>query len=391
MSTSSWMFGALLLFLGTAASAQTHPCPPQWHPRFNVDATLYPYAHQCFKTAVGMMHFLDEGPQDTAQTLVLVHGGGTWSALFRQVVQEGIAHGYRVIAPDLIGHGLSARPSAQAFPYTASAQARILEQFLLGLDVRGVTLVLHEWGGPLGLWFAERHPDRVSRVVLSNTWAWAVSARNPGDYAWLVNASKLAHWNQASYIADCTLPRKVSSTIAASVDPTGGALAQSVLHLYLDAWIDPTTGAPYTSDACTAPTVLAEGILDEAGWLYSVEAGLGALQAAPQFYVFGRNDPLFGDRRCDISGSSATCPNGDLCVCNANYLTPDQSCANAPSSAPNAWICSDPVTQRAIMPAIDRFTSDLENQSLVGQSPLDQCLQFDVLLDRLRRHRTLAL
>src|SRR5579885_3611595 len=52
---------------------------------------------------------------------------------------------------------------------------------------------------------------------------------------------------------------KVSSTIAASVDPTGGALAQSVLHLYLDAWIDPTTGAPYTSDACTAPTVLAEG------------------------------------------------------------------------------------------------------------------------------------
>src|SRR5579885_2658393 len=67
MSTSSWMFGALLLFLGTAASAQTHTCPPQWHPRFNVDATLYPYAHQCFKTAVGMMHFLDEGPQDTAQ------------------------------------------------------------------------------------------------------------------------------------------------------------------------------------------------------------------------------------------------------------------------------------------------------------------------------------
>jgi hypothetical protein len=144
----------------------------------------------------------------------------------------------------------------------------------------------------------------------------------------------------------------------------------------LDAWIDPTTGAPYTSDACTAPTVLAEGILDEAGWLYSVEAGLGALQAAPQFYVFGRNDPLFGDRRCDISGSSATCPNGDLCVCNANYLTPDQSCANAPSSAPNAWICSDPVTQRAIMPAIDRFTSDLENQSLVGQYKIETSGEF---------------
>jgi len=74
----------------------------------------------------------------------------------------------RVVVPDLLGFGRSDKPVDQA-AYSYDMHARSIERFVLELDLRDVTLVVHDWGGPIGLRFAVTHPDRVARLVILNT------------------------------------------------------------------------------------------------------------------------------------------------------------------------------------------------------------------------------
>lgn len=115
------------------------------------------------------MHFVDEG---RGEPILLLHGDPTWGFLYRHFIPR-LARRYRCIAPDHMGMGKSETPAAP-FPYRLSHHIANLEALLLQLDLRAVTLVLHDWGGPVGLGVAARHPDRVKRLVLMNTWAAAV-------------------------------------------------------------------------------------------------------------------------------------------------------------------------------------------------------------------------
>lgn len=114
------------------------------------------------------MHYLDEGE---GEPLVLVHGNPTWSFLYRHLIKR-LRHSYRCLAIDHIGFGLSDKP--EAWSYLPEDHARNLEGFIEALDLHGITLVVHDWGGPIGLAYAIKYPDRVRRLVLLNTWMWPV-------------------------------------------------------------------------------------------------------------------------------------------------------------------------------------------------------------------------
>jgi len=114
------------------------------------------------------LHYVDEGAGDP---VVLLHGDPTWGYLYRNFI-PALARRHRCIVPDHMGMGKSEAP-AEPYPYRLSHHAANLEALVLTLDLRGVTLVLHDWGGPVGLGFAARHPDRIRRLVLMNTWASA--------------------------------------------------------------------------------------------------------------------------------------------------------------------------------------------------------------------------
>jgi len=118
------------------------------------------------------MHYLDEGPRD-APPVVMVHGNPTWSFYYRTLIPE-IAQTHRVIVPDHIGCGLSDKP--QDYPYTLEQHIRNLETLIAHLELRNVTLVLHDWGGAIGMGYATRHPQNVARFVLFNTSAFYMSA-----------------------------------------------------------------------------------------------------------------------------------------------------------------------------------------------------------------------
>lgn len=109
------------------------------------------------------MHFIDEGAGP--ETLLLLHGEPTWSYLFRQQIPVWAAR-YRVIAVDHMGFGKSATPQDRT--YWLQDHIDNLERFVLTLDLRDLTLVMHDFGGPAGMGLAIRHPDRVKRVVSVN-------------------------------------------------------------------------------------------------------------------------------------------------------------------------------------------------------------------------------
>ena len=123
------------------------------------------------------LHYVDEGPGDSPPVL-FVHGNPTWSYLWRQVISELAAEGRRCIAFDHMGFGRSDKP-----PYLSgySLQTHIHNALALidQLELRNLTLVAHDWGGPIGLGAMLERLDRLAGVVLINTWAWELPSFLP--------------------------------------------------------------------------------------------------------------------------------------------------------------------------------------------------------------------
>jgi haloalkane dehalogenase len=123
------------------------------------------------------MHYVDEG---SGGPVLLFHGEPTWSFLYRKVIPP-LARVARVLAPDYFGFGRSDKPVERDW-YSYDTHYASIERFVDELDLRGLTLVVHDWGGPLGLRLAAERPDRVDRLVITNT---GLYAGRPPSEQWL--------------------------------------------------------------------------------------------------------------------------------------------------------------------------------------------------------------
>jgi haloalkane dehalogenase len=128
----------------------------------------YPFGSHYFQIPAGKMHYIDEG---SGKPIVFIHGNPSWSFQFRNVIRK-ISQKYRCIAPDLIGFGLSDKP--ETWTYLPRDHAENLGRLLDSLELSEITLVVGDWGGPIGLSYAISHPDKVTNIVITNTWMWAV-------------------------------------------------------------------------------------------------------------------------------------------------------------------------------------------------------------------------
>jgi haloalkane dehalogenase len=129
---------------------------------------LYPFEPKRFDTGEGMMSYLDEGEGDEA--VVMVHGNPTWSFYYRNLVL-GLRGKIRCIVPDHIGCGLSNKP--QHYRYTLDEHIKNLRGLLDSLNLRKIHLIVHDWGGPIGLGALLQNPEQLGRVVILNTAAFA--------------------------------------------------------------------------------------------------------------------------------------------------------------------------------------------------------------------------
>jgi len=115
------------------------------------------------------VHFVDEGPADAEETILLLHGEPSWSYLYRKMIPLLTGAGFRAVAPDLVGFGRSDKPADRG-EYTYARHVEWLRAALFDeLDLSGVTVVGQDWGGLIGLRLVAEHADRVRRVVAANT------------------------------------------------------------------------------------------------------------------------------------------------------------------------------------------------------------------------------
>jgi haloalkane dehalogenase len=129
----------------------------------------YPFTENYFDLDGLALHYLDEGH---GEPVVMLHGNPSWSYYYRDLVLA-LRDRYRCIVPDHIGCGLSEKPGDDRYDYTLSRRAADLERLLDHLAIAaGITLVLHDWGGMIGMTCAVRNPSRIKRLVILNTAAF---------------------------------------------------------------------------------------------------------------------------------------------------------------------------------------------------------------------------
>ncbi len=133
-----------------------------------VDRSEYPFKSHDLQVEGGQMHYVDEGQ---GRPLVMVHGAPTWSFLYRYLI-KGLSDEYRVIAPDHIGFGLSEKP--ENWTYLPQDHTRNLEALIEHLGLKDIVLVVHDFGGPIGLSYALDHPENVSALVVFDTFLWSL-------------------------------------------------------------------------------------------------------------------------------------------------------------------------------------------------------------------------
>jgi len=132
-----------------------------------LDKSEYPFNPNYFSVNGQRLHYIDEGQGDT---ILFVHGTPSWSFDFRNII-KGLKDSYRCVAIDHIGFGLSDKP--EHYDYSTQNHSKTLEKFVLDNQLDNLTLVVHDFGGPIGLNFAIQHPDRVKRIVILNSWLWS--------------------------------------------------------------------------------------------------------------------------------------------------------------------------------------------------------------------------
>ncbi|MCY3991366.1 MAG: alpha/beta fold hydrolase [Caldilineaceae bacterium] len=248
------------------------PARPAW-----VSDELFPFESRFFTTPSGhAMHYIDEG---AGEPLLFLHGNPTWSFEFRHLV-KALRGQYRCIAPDHIGFGLSARSDLPAY-HRPEAHAAAVTALLDHLDVHDLTLYVTDWGGPIGLDFARKHPPRVKRIVIANTWCWPV-ARDPH---YLFFSFFMASWlgqyliKRHNFFVNRVLPMAVAQK---------QALTTEVMTHYRNA-----QPAPDARAACAA---LPGHIIGATDWLRSIWDERAAFGAKPALIFWGFKDIAFREK-----------------------------------------------------------------------------------------------
>jgi pimeloyl-ACP methyl ester carboxylesterase len=243
--------------------------------------------HSAFLDLMGIRyHFVDVGKGDP---VVMVHGNPTWSFYYRDLV-NALKGDHRCIVPDHIGCGLSDKPDDARYEYTLSRRADDLEALLEHLGVRdNITLVLHDWGGMIGMTYAHRHPERIKRLVILNTAAFHLPASKPFPWAlWLCRNSLLGPLLVRGLNAFCL----AAAWIGCKRRPLSPEVRAGLLAPY-DSWKNRIAVLRFVQDIPLRKGDRCYNLVTE------VQEGLHRFRALPMLLCWGERDFVFDCRFLD--------------------------------------------------------------------------------------------
>jgi haloalkane dehalogenase len=239
---------------------------------FDVPQRLFPVQHRFLDLDGGRIHYIDEGD---GETLLLLHGNPSWCFLYRKII-AGLRNTFRCVALDFPGYGMS--DASPGYGFTPQEHSDVLEHFVDRLGLRDLTLMVQDWGGPIGLGFGARRPELVRRLIIGNTFAWPLDQeQRVRIFSWVMGG-----------------PIGRSLTLAFNFVPKyffSRGLAQQhgpeVLAMYLAPW----RSRPRRIAAVTAPRQL----IAASPYLENVEGSLPKLADRPVLIVWGTKDFAFRD------------------------------------------------------------------------------------------------
>lgn len=258
------------------------PSQAKLFPLDRIPEHLYPFESHSLDRDGLRYHYLDEGQ---GEPVVMVHGNPTWSFYYRDLV-KALRGRYRCIVPDHIGCGASDKPGDDRYDYTLASRVEDLTALIDHLEPeRKVTLVLHDWGGMIGMAWASRHPERVKRLVLLNTAAFHLPSTR--GFHWQLKAARdmkvggflVRRFNAFSWTAShtCCTRKKLSA---------------EVRHAYrapYDTWENRIATLRFVQDIPLQHGDPAYGIVSE------VERNLGQFGQTPTLICWGMKDFVFDE------------------------------------------------------------------------------------------------
>jgi haloalkane dehalogenase len=156
-----------------------------YEPTFRPDPELFPFRSRWFDARAGRVHYIDEGE---GPPILFLHGNPTWSFVYRGLVIR-LRKRFRCIAPDYLGFGLSEHP--EDFRYAPRDHAETVRQLVRHLDLRDLTIVGHDWGGPIGMRVALDEITRLRALVMGNTWYWPADALHMKAFGYVMSSGPM--------------------------------------------------------------------------------------------------------------------------------------------------------------------------------------------------------
>ncbi|MEL7536123.1 MAG: haloalkane dehalogenase [Pseudomonadota bacterium] len=183
--------------------------------RFN-NLPDYPFAPNFVDVDGLAMHFVDEGPR-SARVMLMLHGEPSWSYLYRHMIPPAVAAGYRVVAPDLIGFGKSAKPTRVA-DYSYQQHMDWLSAFVAALELDGIVLICQDWGSLLGLRLAAEQEERFAAIVLANGGLPTGDHAMPKAFKIWQRFARYSPWFPIGKIIDRGTTTELASDVIAAYD-----------------------------------------------------------------------------------------------------------------------------------------------------------------------------
>lgn len=235
----------------------------------------YPFRSHFFSTTEGKLHYVDEGK---GAPVVFIHGTPAWSFVYRRLIKEFSAT-HRCIAPDHLGFGLSDKPPGA--DYSPQGHAVRLEEFLDSLDLNNITLMVHDFGGPIGLSYALRNPKKIARIVICNSWLWSLEREASAQQADKILNSWLGRF--------LYLRLNISPKLLFKEGMAQKKHFSKALHKHY-------TGVFPTPASRQALHQIGLGLLGASNWYAELEKQLPILRNKPVLLLWGLKDKYFQKR-----------------------------------------------------------------------------------------------
>lgn len=238
---------------------------PEW-----LDTVQYPFDSRFYELDGVQMHYIDEGEGDV---LLFVHGTPTWSFDFRRIIKS-LRTRYRCIAIDHIGFGLSDKP--KDFDYSTRHHSDSLMRFIEDKNLQNITLVVHDFGGPIGLACAIRAPHRIAGIILFNSWLWSSKGDPDFEKVSKVLSSPLLPflYRYFNFSAKFLLPKSFGKN---KIQPV-------ILKQY--------TKAFGKASERSGTIAFAKSLLHDQDWFESLWQQRAPIIAKPLLLIWGMKDPV---------------------------------------------------------------------------------------------------